>query len=102
MGHENGGWMNDDQRDHMKSLANMRPLDVNGERVEMGPWYWAISRTGQIAGAGKFAATIGWEEIHFYINGTGYSPESFIAFAKAELPAALEDVARGLATLEKK
>ena len=89
MGHENGGWMNSDQRAAVESLANSRPKDVDGNPVEMGPWYWAQNRTGNIVGTGKFLATIGWGEIHFYVNGTGYSPDSFAAFAKADVPIAM-------------
>lgn len=54
-----------------------RPKDIYGNEIKMGPWYWARSRTGQIAGTGKFASCINSDECTFFINGTGYGPESF-------------------------
>lgn len=54
-----------------------RPQDIYGKEIEMGPWYWAKSRTGKIIGTGKFAAIIGSDECAWFVNGTGYSPENF-------------------------
>lgn len=63
----------------------IRPNDIHGNPVEMGPWYWARSRTGKIVGVGKFASTIGSDEIIWFINGTGYGFETF-EFVKAVEP----------------
>lgn len=64
-----------------------RPIDIFGKPVEFGKWYWALSRTRKVSGAGKFAATIGRpDDITFFINGAGYSPESFMAFEPAIAP----------------
>jgi hypothetical protein len=95
MGHENGGWMNEDQRDAVRALAESRPRDIHGEPVEMGAWYWMMNQLGQIVGTGKFAATIGWGEILFYINGfAGYRPE-YKKFVRAEDPDQLFMLAKG-------
>jgi hypothetical protein len=62
-----------------------RPTDIHGNPIEMGPWYWAKSRTGKIVGTGKFAVAIGGGEVTWFINGTGYDPANF-TFVKSELP----------------
>lgn len=54
-----------------------RPLDIHGQPVDLGPWYWGIGRTGRVAGTGKFLAIIGNGDVHFYINGTGYDARDF-------------------------
>ncbi len=64
----------------MNEVIFVRPKDINGQYVELGTtkWYWATNRRGQLAGTGRFASVIGsGGEFTFYINGTGYSPESF-------------------------
>lgn len=53
------------------------PNDIHGIPVQLGPWYWARGRTGQVVGAGKFLATISCSQCHFYINGTGYDAGTF-------------------------
>lgn len=62
-----------------------RPKDIYGKPIEMGPWYWAKSRTGKIVGVGKFAATICRNDILFYIHEAGYEPDNY-TFVKAEEP----------------
>lgn len=65
-----------------------RPTDIFGSPIVMGRWYWAKSRTGQIAGTGKFLVPISDEEITFFLNGTAYSPDAF-RFVLAEDPSPL-------------
>ena len=60
--------------------------DEYGNEVDHGKiWYWAKDRRGQIVGVGKFACIIGHDEWTFFINGLGYSPDSF-RYVAAEMP----------------
>jgi hypothetical protein len=62
-------------------------MDVQGNPIVMGPWYWAKNRIGQIVGTGKFASIISRpDDVTFYINGTGYGVDSF-TYLPAEDPA---------------
>ena len=69
----------------MPALMN-RPQDIFGNPIEIGPWYWAKSRTGKIVGTGKFSFVIGSEECTWFINGTGYSPENFTFVRVVDAP----------------
>ena len=61
-----------------------RPLDIYGNHVELGPWYWA-KRGAKILGVGRFLATIGTGTIFFYLYETGYSPDK-MQFVKVDPP----------------
>ncbi len=65
-----------------------RPLDINGNEIIIGNWYWAQDRRLKILGVGKFAVPIGSTTILFWFNATGYSSESF-SYAPAENPYSL-------------
>ena len=51
------------------------PVDINGEPIVFGEWYWAMGRTGIVVGAGKFDRTwVTQSRIGFFVNGIGYDP----------------------------
>lgn len=54
-----------------------RPKDIHGNQIEMGPWYWARNRRGDVIGTGKFAVSVGHDECTFFVNDTGYAWDSF-------------------------
>lgn len=66
-----------------------RPKDIDGNEIVMGPWYWATNQRGDVIGTGKFAATIGFDEATFYLNGVGYDPGSFTFKRHYDTPSAI-------------
>jgi hypothetical protein len=59
-------------------------VDVVGNPVRMGLWYWAKNQAGKTVGVGIFGATISRpNDVGFYINGNGYALDIFSIFWRA-------------------
>lgn len=61
-----------------------RPKDVNGDDIQIGPWYWARNRRGQVVGTGQFL-----DDLRFSMGGYAYHPEIW-DFHPAHLPACFQ------------
>jgi hypothetical protein len=58
-----------------------RPLDINGDEIIMGNWYWVQDRRGKIFGTGKFCVMIGSNFISFSIGNSIFLAEDFLDYA---------------------
>ena len=58
-----------------------RPLDINGDEIIMGNWYWVQDRRGKILGTGKFSVMIGSNFVSFSIGNSTFLTGDFRAYA---------------------